>query len=155
MLTFIVRRLLWTVLVMFVITVIVFIIFFKTPGVDPARALAGRSPNAQTMAEIRAQLGLNRPFPIEYGIMMKKIFISRDLVSYSNQGVKVVPEIAAATPATLSLVFGAALIWVVVSIAIGVAAALLRGTVFDPLLMVLALIGISAPVFWVGQVANM
>src|SRR5438552_604042 len=154
MLTFVIRRLLWTVLVMFVITVIVFIIFFKTPGVDPARALAGRSPNAQTMAEIRAQLGLNRPFPIEYGIMMKKIFITRDLVSYSNQGVKVVPEIAAATPATLSLVFGAAVLWVVMAIGVGIAAALLRGTVFDPLLMVVALIGVSAPVSWAGQIAN-
>jgi len=154
-LTFIVRRLLWSVLVMFVITVLVFIIFFKTPGVDPARALAGRSPNPQTLAEIRSQLGLNRPFPIQYGIMMKKIFITRDLVSYSNQGVRVVQEVFAATPATLSLVFGAAVLWVVMAIAIGVAAALLKGTVFDPLLMVLALIGVSAPVFWVGQVANM
>jgi peptide/nickel transport system permease protein len=155
MLTFIVRRLLWTVLVMFVITVIVFIIFFKTPGVDPARALAGRSPNAQTLAEIRAQLGLGRPFPIEYGIMMKKIFITRDLVSYSNQGVRVVQEVFASTPATLSLVFGAAVLWVVMAIAVGIAAALLRGTVFDPLLMVVALVGVSAPVFWVGQIANM
>ena len=155
MLTFIIRRLLWTVLVMFVITVVVFIIFFKTPGVDPARALAGRSPNPQTLAEIRAQLGLNRPFPIQYGIMMKKIFITRDLVSYSNQGVRVVQEVFAATPATLSLVFGAAVLWVVLAIGVGIAAALLRGTVFDPLLMVVALIGVSAPVFWVGQIANM
>jgi len=155
MLTFIIRRLLWTVLVMFVITVIVFIIFFKTPGVDPARALAGRSPNPQTLAEIRSQLGLNRPFPIQYGIMMKKIFITRDLVSYANQGVKVVPEITAAAPATLSLVFGAAVLWVVLAIAVGIAAALLRGKLFDPLLMVVALVGISAPVFWVGQIANM
>jgi peptide/nickel transport system permease protein len=155
MLRFIVRRLLWTVLVMFVITVVVFIIFFKTPGVDPARAIAGRSPNPQTLAEIRAQLGLNRPFPIEYGIMMKKLFITRDLVSYSNQGVRVVQEIFAATPATLSLVFGAAVLWVVLAIAVGIAAALLKGTIFDPLLMVVALIGVSAPVFWVGQLANM
>jgi len=155
MLSFIIRRLLWTVLVMFVITVVVFIIFFKTPGVDPARALAGRSPNAQTLAEIRAQLGLNRPFPIEYGIMMKKIFITRDLLSYSNQGVKVVPEVFAAAPATLSLVFGAAVLWVVLAIGVGIAAALLRGTVFDPLLMVVALVGVSAPVFWVGQIVNM
>ena len=155
MLTFITRRLLWTVLVMFVITVVVFVIFFKTPGVDPARALAGRSPNPQTLAEIRAQLGLNRPFPIQYGIMMKKIFITRDLVSYSNQGVRVVQEVFAATPATLSLVFGAAVLWVVLAIGVGIAAALLRGTVFDPLLMVVALIGVSAPVFWVGQIANM
>jgi len=155
MLTFIIRRMLWTVLVMFVITVLVFIIFFKTPGVDPARALAGRSPNAQTLAEIRAQLGLGRPFPIEYGIMMKKIFITRDLVSYSNQGVRVVQEVFAATPATLSLVFGATVLWVVLAIAVGIAAALLRGTIFDPLIMVVALIGVSAPVFWVGQIVNM
>jgi peptide/nickel transport system permease protein len=154
-LTFTIRRVLWTVLVMFVITVVVFIIFFKTPGVDPARAIAGRNPSAQVIQEIREQFGLNRPFPVQYGLMMKSIFVSRDLVSYSNQGVKVVPEVAAAAPATLSLVFGAAVIWVVVSIAVGVAAALLRGTLFDPLLMVLALIGVSAPVFWVGQVANM
>jgi peptide/nickel transport system permease protein len=155
MLTFIVRRLLWTVLVMFVITVIVFIIFFKTPGVDPARALAGRNSSPQILAEIRAQLGLNKPFFVQYGIMMKKIFITRDLVSYSNQGVLVVPEIAAAAPATLSLVFGAAVIWVVMAVGVGIAAALLRGTVFDPLLMVVALVGVSAPVFWVGQLANM
>jgi len=155
MLTFIVRRLLWTVLVMFVITVVVFIIFFKTPGVDPARAIAGRNPNAQTLAEIRAQFGLDRPLPVQYGLMMKKIFITRDLVSYSNQGVRVVQEVFAATPATLSLVFGAAVLWVVLAIAVGIAATLLRGTVFDPLLMVVALVGISAPVFWVGQIANM
>ena len=155
MLTFIIRRLLWTVLVMFVITLVVFVIFFKTPGVDPARAIAGRNPSAQVLQEIRAQFGLDKPLPVQYGLMMKSIFISRDLVSYSNQGVKVVPEIAAATPATLSLVFGAAVIWVVMAIVIGVSAALLRGTLFDPLLMVLALIGISAPVFWVGEVANM
>ena len=155
MLTFIVRRTLWTVVVMFVITVIVFIIFFKTPGVDPARAIAGRNPSPQVLAEIRAELGLNRPLYVQYGVMMKKIFITRDLVSYSNQGTRVVQEIFAATPATLSLVFGAALIWIVMAILMGVAAAQMRGKIWDPVLMVLALIGVSAPVFWVGQVVNL
>jgi peptide/nickel transport system permease protein len=155
MLTFIVRRLLWAVLVMFVITAFVFVLFFKTPGVDPARAIAGRNPSPQILAEIRHQFGLDKPFPVQYGLMMKDLFISRDLVSYSNQGVKVVPEIFAAAPATLSLVFGAAVIWVVMSIVLGIAAALLRGTIVDPLLMILALIGISMPVFWVGEVANL
>jgi len=154
MLTFAVRRLAWTVLVLFVISVITFFIFFKTPGVDPARALAGRNPNAQTLAEIRAQFGLNRPLPVQYLLMMKQLFVTRSLVSYSNQGLLVVPELAAAAPATLSLVFGAAVIWVVVAIVMGVAAALLRGTWLDPVLMILALIGISAPVFWVGTLAN-
>ena len=155
MLTFIVRRALWTVLVMFVITLLVFVIFFKTPGVDPARQIAGRNPSAQVMQEIRHQFGLDRPFPVQYGLMMKKIFISRDLVSYSNQGQRVIPEIAAAAPATLSLVFGAAVIWVVMAIGMGIAAAVLRGTVLDPLLMIVALIGISIPVFWLGEVVNL
>jgi len=154
-LTFIVRRTLWTVVVMFVITVIVFIIFFKTPGVDPARAIAGRNPSPQVLAEIRAQLGLNRPLYVQYGVMMRKIFITRDLVSYSNQGTRVVQEIFAATPATLSLVFGASLIWIVMAILMGVGAAQMRGKIWDPVLMVLALIGVSAPVFWVGQVVNL
>jgi len=154
-LTFIIRRVLWTVLVMFVITLLVFVIFFKTPGVDPARQIAGRNPSAQVMQEIRHQFGLDRPFPVQYGLMMKKIFISRDLVSFSNQGQRVIPEITAAAPATLSLVFGAAVIWVVVAIGMGVAAAVLRGTVLDPLLMIVALIGISIPVFWLGEVVNL
>ena len=155
MLTFVIRRVLWTSLVMFVITVLVFVIFFKTPGIDPARAIAGRNPSPLVLAEIRHQFGLDRPFPIQYLLMMKKLFITRDLVSYSNEGTLVVPEIAAAAPATLSLVFGAAVIWVVAAIAMGVGAAVLRGTILDPLLMILALIGISMPVFWLGEVANL
>jgi peptide/nickel transport system permease protein len=154
-LSFILRRVLWTALVMFVITLLVFVIFFKTPGVDPARQIAGRNPSAQVLQEIRHQFGLDRPFPVQYGLMMEKLFVSRDLVSYSNQGQRVVPEITAAAPATLSLVFGAAVIWVVVAIAMGVAAAVLKGTVLDPLLMIVALIGISIPVFWLGEVANL
>ena len=155
MLTFIVRRLLWAALVMFVISAFVFVLFFKTPGVDPARAIAGRNHSPQILAEIRHQFGLDKPFPVQYAVMMKDIFITRDLVSYSNQGQKVIPEIAAAVPATLSLVVGAALIWIVVSIGMGLLAAVLKGTFFDPLLMIVALIGISIPVFWLGEVVNL
>jgi len=154
-LNFIIRRALWALVVMFAITVLVLVIFFKTPGVDPARQIAGRNPSPQVMAEIRHQFGLDEPFPVQYGLMMKKIFISRDLVSYSNQGQKVIPEIAAAVPATLSLVVGAAVIWIVVSISMGLLAAVLKGTFFDPLLMIVALIGISIPVFWLGEVINL
>jgi peptide/nickel transport system permease protein len=152
---FIVRRLLWTVLVLFVITVLVFLIFFAIPGIDPARALAGRNPTPQILEQIRAQFGLNKPLPVQYLLMMKNLFITRSLVSYSDQGQLVVPEIGAAAPATLSLVLGAAVIWVVVAIAMGMAAAMSRGTFLDPLLMVLALIGISMPVYWLSEVANL
>lgn len=152
---FVVRRLLWTVLVLFVITVLVFLIFFAIPGIDPARALAGRNPTPQILDQIRAQFGLNKPLPVQYLLMMKNLFITRSLVSYSDQGQLVVPEIGAAAPATLSLVLGAAVIWVVVAIAMGMAAAVSRGTFLDPLLMVLALIGISMPVYWLAEVANL
>src|SRR6476469_4108170 len=100
MLRFVVRRLIAMVAVMFAITVLVFLIFFATPGVDPARQLA-----------VRHQFSLDEPLPVRYLVMMKKLFISRDLVSYSNQGQKVSPQIFEAMPVTLSLVFGATVIW--------------------------------------------
>jgi peptide/nickel transport system permease protein len=152
---FLIRRTLQLILVMFVISVVVFLIFFHTPGIDPIRQIAGLNPSAAAVKEIKHQFGLDRPLPVQYGLMMKKLFITRDLVSYSNQGQKIVPEIAQAAPATLSLVIGAAIIWVVMAIAMGMAAAVYKGTVIDPLLMILALIGISMPVFWVGEVANL
>jgi peptide/nickel transport system permease protein len=134
--------------------VLVFLIFFATPGVDPARQMAGRNPTAATIRNIKHEFGLDRPLPVRYGLMMKHIFISRDLISYGSH-TKVIPEILSAAPVTLSLVFGAAVIWIVFSILTGLAAAVFRGTIIDPLLMILALIGISIPVFWLGEVVNL
>jgi peptide/nickel transport system permease protein len=155
MAAFIVRRLAWMVLVMFAISVLVFAIFFLTPGVDPARQMAGRNPTQQTIASIRSEFGLDKPRPIQYAEMMNHLLISRDLVSYTNRGLPVMPQLRRAAPVTLCLVFGAALIWVVMSVVIGLLAVVLKGSVWDPLIMIVALIGISAPVFWLGQVANM
>jgi peptide/nickel transport system permease protein len=141
-------------LVLFAISVLVFLIFFATPGVDPARQMAGRNPSAETIKNIKHEFGLDRSLPVRYGLMMKHMFITRDLISYGSH-TRVIPEITSAAPVTLSLVFGAAIIWIIFSILFGVAAAVLRGTVFDPLLMILALIGISIPVFWLGEVVNL
>src|SRR5437764_5177844 len=154
MVTFAIRRLVGLVAVMFALSVLVFLIFFATPGVDPARQMAGRNPSPETISSIKHEFGLDRPLPVRYALMMKHIFISRDLISYGSH-TKVIPEILSATPVTLSLVIGAAVIWVVFSILFGLAAAILRGTFWDPLLMVLALIGISIPVFWLGEVVNL
>jgi peptide/nickel transport system permease protein len=152
---FIVRRLAGMVLVLFAITVLTFLIFFATPGVDPTRSLAGRNPTPETVAAVRHEFGLDRSKPAQYALMMKRIFISRDLVSYGNQALKVVPAIGSAAPVTFSLVIGAAVIWVVVAIGTGLLAVVFKGTILDPLLMILALIGISMPVFWLGEVANL
>jgi peptide/nickel transport system permease protein len=141
--------------VLFAITVLTFLIFFATPGIDPSRQLAGRNPDPTTVAAIRHQFGLDRPLPIRYGLMMKRLFISRDLVSYGNQALKVVPAITSAAPVTFSLVFGAAVLWVIGAIVIGLLMVTFKGSFVDPLLMVLALIGISMPVFWLGEVVNL
>jgi len=141
--------------VLFAITVLTFLIFFATPGVDPTRTLAGRNPTPETVAAIRHEFGLDRSLPMQYLLMMKRLFISRDLVSYGNQALNVVPAITSAAPVTFSLVLGAAVIWVVFAILTGLLAVILKGTIFDPLLMILALIGISMPVFWLGEVMNL
>jgi peptide/nickel transport system permease protein len=152
---FIIRRLLAALVVMFTLSVIVFAIFFAIPGVDPASRIAGRNADPQTLKQVRHDFGLDRPMPVQYGIMMKKLFWSRDLTSFVNRGVKVIPQIADAAPVTLSLVIGAAIIWVFFGIAMGLLAAVMRGTFVDPLIMIIGLIGISMPVFWLGEVVNL
>jgi len=152
---FVLRRLIGLVIVMFAISVLTFLIFFATPGIHPERQLAGRNPTPETIAAVKHEFGLDRPLPVQYVLMMKRLFISRDLVSYGNQALKVVPAITSATPVTFSLVFGAAVIWIFFSIVLGVLSVVFKGTFVDPLLMILALIGISMPVFWLGEVANL
>jgi peptide/nickel transport system permease protein len=152
---FIVRRLASMLFVMFSISVLVFLIFFATPGVDPAARIAGRNADQETLAAVRRDFGLDKPMPVQYGLMMKKLFISRDLTSFVNRGAKVIPQVTQAAPVTLSLVLGAAVIWVLVSILMGLLAAVFRGTPVDTVLMILGLIGISMPVFWLGEVVNL
>lgn len=149
------RRLGQTVFVLFGISALVFAVFFATPGADPTARIAGKNASPQTMQKVRQEYGFDRPLPVQYAIMMKKLFITQDLASYADRGELVVPEITRAAPVTVSLVCGAAVIWVVFSIAMGTLAAALKGTWIDRTLMMLGLIGISIPVFWLGQVANL
>jgi peptide/nickel transport system permease protein len=141
--------------VMFGISAIVFLIFFATPGADPAARIAGRNATPEVLAAVRHDFGFDRPLPVQYALMMKRLFITQDLQSFVNRGEPVVPDIMIAAPVTLSLVGGAAILWIFFSIVIGVAAALTRGGITDRVLMAAGLIGISMPVFWVGEVANL
>lgn len=149
------RRLGQTVFVLFGISVLVFAVFFATPGADPTARIAGRNASPQTLEKVRQEYGFNRPIPVQYATMMKKLFITQDLASYVDRGERVVPEIMRAAPVTLSLVGGAALIWVVAAITMGTLAAAFKDTWVDRTLMLLGLIGISIPVFWLGQVTNL
>jgi peptide/nickel transport system permease protein len=155
MLWAVVQRIGQMLFVMFGISALVFMIFFATPGVDPAARLAGRNASPEVLEAVRRSFGFDQPFYVQYAIMMKKIFITGDLTSFVNRGWKVVPAVLDTIPVTLSLVMGAAVLWVVFSIIIGVTAAAFRGSIIDKSLMILGLIGISMPVYWLGEVMNL
>jgi peptide/nickel transport system permease protein len=141
--------------VMFGISLLVFLIFFATPGADPASRIAGRGASPAILEAVRKSFGLDQPFYVQYFVMMKKIFITGDLTSFVNRGWKVVPAVLDTIPVTLSLVIGAAILWVIFGMLIGLVAAATRGSWLDKLLMILGLIGISMPVYWLGEVMNL
>jgi peptide/nickel transport system permease protein len=155
MLRFVARRLVSMVLVLFSISVLSFLIFFATPGVDPAARIAGRNADQATLRAVRKDFDLDKPLPVRYALMMKKLFVTRDLTSYVNRGAKVIPQVTEAAPVTLSLVLGAAVIWVLASIVMGMLAGVFRGTPIDTIIMIIGLVGISMPVFWLGEVVNL
>jgi peptide/nickel transport system permease protein len=155
MLAALIFRLGQMVLVMFGISVVTFLIFFATPGADPSARIAGRNASQETLAQVRHDFGLDRPLPVQYALMMNRLFIAQDLTSFVNRGQRVVPTVLRAVPITLSLVLGAAVLWVLGGLIVGVLAAATRGTVIDRSLMILSLIGVSMPVFWLGEVANL
>ena len=150
-----VQRLAQMVFVMAGISVLVFLIFFATPGADPAARIAGRNASPEVLAAVRHDFGFDRPVPVQYALMMRRLFVTQDLTSFVNRGERVIPEIVAGAPVTLSLVCGAAVLWVLGGMAIGIAAALTQGGITDRLLMVAGLVGVSMPVFWVGEMANL
>jgi peptide/nickel transport system permease protein len=152
MLTFIVRRLVGMVLVLAAVSFLVFVIFIVVPGGDPAVRIAGKNANDQLIHNIRHTWGFDRPFYVQYVIMMKKTF-SGQLVSYTNQ-TNVLDQIKQGLPATFSLSLGAALIWTLAGVAVGVLAAVRAGKFSDRLVTILALIGISMPVFWLGIIVR-
>jgi peptide/nickel transport system permease protein len=149
---FIVRRLLAMIAVLFAISVFTFLIFNVIPAGDPAVRMAGKSATPETIAAIRRDWGFNDPVYVQYFHTMKKVF-NGDLVSYINQR-NVLDEIKSRIGRTFSLAIGAAIIWMFFSIALGLYTAVRAGQFSDRSLTVLALIGISMPVYWIGALMN-
>jgi peptide/nickel transport system permease protein len=149
---FIVRRLISMVLVMFAVSVLVFLIFNVLPNGDPAQRIAGKVPTETQVEAIREEWGFNDPVWQQYLTTMEKLFTG-DMVSYFTQ-LNVVEEIWKGVPRTFSLAIGAALIWMAWGVGLGLLSAMRAGHVSDRLLTLLALIGISMPVFWIGALMN-
>jgi peptide/nickel transport system permease protein len=145
---FVVRRLISTVLVLFAISVLTFLIFEAIPNGDPAQRLAGRTSTPETVAAIRHTWGFDKPIYDQYLLAMKNIFTGR-VISYTQQ-VNVEQQIADGLPATLSLAIGAGIIWLVLGVLLGLVGAARAGGFTDRSLTGLAMIGVSTPVFLLG-----
>jgi peptide/nickel transport system permease protein len=152
MIRFAAQRLISMLLVMFAVSVLVFVIFNAIPNGDPAARMAGEVPTETQIEAIRRDWGFDRPLPVQYVKTMQKLF-GGTLISYSNQ-LDVRSEIWKGVPATLSLALGAALIWIIAGIGLGVLTALRAGHVSDRLLSGLALAGVSIPGFWLAAMMS-
>src|SRR5712691_1144147 len=152
MLTFLVRRSIGAVLVCIAVTFIVFLIFIVVPGGDPAQRIAGKNATPQNIINIRHSWGFDKPFYTQYWRMMEKMFTG-NLVSYTSQQ-NVVSQIWQGIPATFSLTIGASVIWLFFGILVGVISAITAGRLSDRVITVLALIGISMPVVWLGIITR-
>ena len=152
MLTYLVRRLIWVVVLIFVVSAVTFVIFYALPSADPAKLRAGKSSNPELIASIRRTLGLDKPIYEQYGIYMKKVFTKFDL-GYSYQNSQPVrQELMSRLPATLKLTGGAVVVWLLVGIPTGIISAVKRRSLLDRLTMGGSLVAISAPVYWLGLV---
>jgi len=147
---FIARRLVGMVAVLFAISVIVFLIFNVIPGGDPAQRMGGRNATPELVAEINKDWGFNKPLPTQYVDMMKKVFTG-NLISYQNQD-NVINRIKDGLPITFSLAIGAAVIWMAFALVFGYLSAVRAGGLTDRALTIIALVGISMPVFWLGAI---
>lgn len=155
---YLVRRTLFLVLVLFVVSLLTFTIFLKLPAGDPVRRMAGPQAEPEQLESIRRGLGLDRPFWVQYWnfarglIPAPGLFLNEEVYfSYRNR-IPVKEEIYRRLPVTLTLALGAAVFWLVIGIPIGIASAIRRRTIVDRAGMLFALFGVSAPVFWLGYI---
>jgi peptide/nickel transport system permease protein len=147
---FVVRRLAAMVAVLFAVSVLVFLIFNVIPGADPARQLAGRSANPQLIESITEEWGFDDPLPQQYLTMMDNI-LTGEAVTYETEE-NVNERIVEGIPATFSLCIGAAVIWMFFGILFGYLSAVRAGGLLDRALTVLAVTGISMPIFWLAAI---
>jgi peptide/nickel transport system permease protein len=145
---YIAKRLLHLALIMLGVSVLVFLMLRMIPG-DPARLLLGEFATQEDLARLRTQMGLDRSYPVQFGIYLASI-LQGDLGSSLRNGAPVAMEIGMRLPATLELAVAAMLIASLVGIAAGVMSSVRQYSVFDYGSMFMALIGVSMPIFWLG-----
>jgi peptide/nickel transport system permease protein len=149
MLRFLIRRILGAIAVLFAISVLVFLIFNVVPATNPAARIAGKNANPQLIKNVEEEWGFDKPLPAQYLTQMKLIFTGK--VTSFQSSINVDERILEGIPATASLCIGAAIIWLAFGFVFGYFSAIRAGGFTDKALTVLALVGISMPVFWLAS----
>jgi peptide/nickel transport system permease protein len=170
-LTFLVRRLIGAVLMLLVISLVTFGVFFLVPRIagqttdQLATQYVGRDPSPAAVQAVKVKLGLDEPLLVQYGRFVKGIVVGADYqfgpekehcpapcfgYSFKNHQ-PVWPLLLDRIPVTMSLAAGAAVIWLLSGVSVGVISALRRGSLVDRLSMTVALAGVSLPIFFTGQ----
>jgi peptide/nickel transport system permease protein len=151
MIRFLIRRILGAIAVLFAISILVFLIFNVAPATNPAQRIAGKNATPQLIKNVEAEWGFDKSLPEQYWTQMKLIFTGK-ATSYSLAHINIDKRILEGIPATASLCIGAAIIWLSFGILFGYLSALHSGGWLDRGLTVLALVGISMPVFWLASI---
>src|SRR5215210_1461742 len=153
MATYIIRRLLWTLLLLWVVSGITFILFNVLPSADPALLRAGRRAEPEVLKSIRETFGLDRPLHVQYLDYLKHVFLQFDFGRSYRNDLDVRSQLLDRLPNTLYLIAGAVVLWLAVGLTVGMISAVKRGSFLDRFSMTSALVAISAPVYWLGLVA--
>src|SRR3954463_5986647 len=158
MAAYIARRLIWVGFLLFMITLITFVIFSVLPSGDPAVLRAGRQPSPQLIAAIRQQLGLDKSKPVQFvnyiGDILPFLGHNGFYLGFSYQNNQdVLPAILDRLPTTIFLTAGAVILWLSIGLPIGILAHLKTGSIWDRMAMGISLIFISAPVSFLGLVS--
>ena len=149
MLRFLIRRILGAVAVLFAISILVFLIFNVVPATNPAARIAGKNATPQLIKNVEEEWGFDKSLPEQYWTQMKLIFTGK--VQSIQSHINVDKRIEEGIPATASLCIGAAIIWLSFGFVFGYFSAIRAGGFTDKALTVLALVGISMPVFWLAS----
>jgi peptide/nickel transport system permease protein len=148
---YLIRRVLWAIMLFFAVTIVSYILFFIIPA-DPARQFAGKGATSATVAQAKKYLGLDKPIYEQYYVFVKRLVVHQDLGHswYNREGVNRIIKDAA--PVTASLVFGGAFFWMLLALPVGILSALRPRSLLDRASMTFVLIGISAHPIWIGLI---
>jgi len=151
MVRYLIRRLIWAVVLFFAVTVVSYILFFIIPA-NPAKQACGQACSKADVDRVAHNLGTDRPVYYQYYKFVKNLIWDQSLgFSYfTRQSVNGI--VGNAAPVTASLVFGGVILWMLIAIPVGVLSALRPRSLFDRVSMTFVLIGISAHPIWIGLI---